>query len=242
MDTYNKYLLGKRVVIVGPASSIVGTKQGPYINSYDVIVRINDALPVPEDLKEDVGTRCDVLYSNMNDKPTPYSKYRTINNKDELKKLQWVSTPVPLEMPETRINIGHGGLSAQKYLASQKVFCQRFQARVPEVPFHITDGKLFAEFVDAIGGGRPNTGLAAIRDLLNFALEELYITGFTFFKGGYYKQYDNMPLSEEQVLKETPVDFDSGLHQINPQKRYFRELLLRDDRIRIDDDLREALV
>jgi len=63
---YKEYLKGKRVVIVGPAPSIVGSDQRDLIDSYDVVVRLNRALPVPEHLKKDVGTRTDVLYNCMN--------------------------------------------------------------------------------------------------------------------------------------------------------------------------------
>ena len=178
----------------------------------------------------------------MNDKPTPYSKNRTINNKLELGKLQWICAPIPLKIPPTRIDIGHGNLSSENYLRSQSSFHRRFQERMPESAFYIAGGKQFAEFVDDIGGGRPNTGLAGIHNLLCFSIKELYITGFTFFSGGYYKQYENLPLSEEQLIKETPVGYDSGLHQINPQKKYFKRLLEKDPRIKIDDALRKALL
>jgi hypothetical protein len=59
---YAEYMHDKRVVIVGPAASLQGRKQGKLIDSHDVIVRINLDCPVPKDMNEDRGTGTDVLY------------------------------------------------------------------------------------------------------------------------------------------------------------------------------------
>jgi hypothetical protein len=242
MSIYRQYLESKTVVIVGPASSIVGTRQCNKIDSYDVVVRINDALPVPEELVDDIGTRTDVLYSNMNPNLTKYGNYRSINNIEEIKKLRWVCAPVPLVFPPTKVNIGNNPhMSQRQYLKKQAQYHDQFRKKMSGFPFHVADSARFAEFVDAVGGGLPNTGLAAINDLLDQPIAELYVTGFTFFKGGYYKQYDNCPLTEEQVIRDTPVGYDTGLHQINPQRRYLKKLISENARITIDKPLRDVL-
>lgn len=243
MDDYYSFFRDKCVVLVGPAGSIIGTKQGKVIDTYDIVVRINDALPIPKELYDDIGTRCDILYSNMNDKPTPYCQYRTIKNERVLQELQWVCTPIPLNFSQTKVDLGHNPhLSQEEYLRRQSQYCQKFQNRCPNIPFHIADSDSFVEFVNNMNGGRPNTGLATINDLLCSSLRSLYITGLTFFKGGYYHQYDNCPLTEKQIIEETPVGYETGLHQINPQKRYFKKLLKRDNRLNIDEALQNALL
>jgi len=50
----------KSVCIVGSASSIKGTKLGSLIDSYDIVVRIND--PVIKGFEEDVGSKTNHLY------------------------------------------------------------------------------------------------------------------------------------------------------------------------------------
>ena len=57
---YLDELVGKNVVIVGPAGYMVGQGLGEYIDSFDVIVRVNHALPIA--LPEDYGSRTTVLY------------------------------------------------------------------------------------------------------------------------------------------------------------------------------------
>ena len=45
------FLKDKTVVIVGPAPSIIGSNQGKLIDSFDIVIRLNKALPIPEHLK-----------------------------------------------------------------------------------------------------------------------------------------------------------------------------------------------
>jgi len=56
-------LQGKRVAVVGRASSILGTGQGKEIDAADVVVRVNWLLPIPPEQQVDVGSRTDILYA-----------------------------------------------------------------------------------------------------------------------------------------------------------------------------------
>ncbi len=50
----------KEIAFVGLAPNISGKKLGKEIDSFDVVIRTN-IYPVPEHLREDYGTKCDVL-------------------------------------------------------------------------------------------------------------------------------------------------------------------------------------
>ena len=63
---YQKYLCGKNVAIVGPASSIVRTNSGRLIDTFDVVVRLNKSLPLTRKLIPDIGSRTDILYNSLN--------------------------------------------------------------------------------------------------------------------------------------------------------------------------------
>ena len=63
---YSKYVENKNVVIVGPAKSIMQSKQGEFINSFDCIVRLNKSLPIQRKYEEYVGSRTDILYNSLN--------------------------------------------------------------------------------------------------------------------------------------------------------------------------------
>ena len=67
MSAYKTYLTGKNVVLVGPASTLRGRPgMGYFIDSHDVVVRLNHAWPLPDALKPDIGSRIDVIYHNLN--------------------------------------------------------------------------------------------------------------------------------------------------------------------------------
>lgn len=62
--TFENYIKGKNVIIVGPAENIKGKRLGVDIDSYDVVIRTNGAHAIIEKYAEDYGRRCDVLYTN----------------------------------------------------------------------------------------------------------------------------------------------------------------------------------
>jgi hypothetical protein len=52
----------KTVALIGPASHTYTFDQKAYIESFDLVVRINDALPLPGQIRLMTSGRCDVLY------------------------------------------------------------------------------------------------------------------------------------------------------------------------------------
>jgi len=55
---------GKRVVLVGPAPHITEIDQKDYINSFDIVIRMNWSYPIHDKVKKMTGGRCDYLYIN----------------------------------------------------------------------------------------------------------------------------------------------------------------------------------
>lgn len=213
---YCEYLKDKRVVIVGPAPSILNSKQQHLIDSYDVIVRLNRALPLPEHLKVDIGSRTDVLYNCMNPSNECGGKIDTeLLNKLGVKFL--VSPYSPLK---------------NNYRFKKDI--EQFLKKTPSVLFCHIDPDYFNKLLKLMQ--LPNTGICAILDLLQQDIKELYITGFTFFKGGYIKEY--RPYNEQQVLARMDK---YKLHDQDKQLRYMKKKLLNDTRVKLDDKLREIL-
>ena len=72
MQTYlTQFVRGKTVSLVGAAESIIGTGNGKRIDESDVVIRIGITEPIPDSLKQYVGTRTDVIYFCLDD----YAKY-----------------------------------------------------------------------------------------------------------------------------------------------------------------------
>jgi len=211
---YANFLKGKRVAVVGPAPSIIGSKQRKLIDSYDVVVRINKAMPVPKNLYKDTGGRCDVLYNCMNTSEECGGTIDFIALKKG--KTKWIACPYP-KAGEFEKDV------------------TKFEQINPKFPFHVIDTERYFAVENYIGT-RPNTGIGTILDLLDHDIEELYITGFTFFQGGYHEHYRGY--TEEHVM-----DFMAqyGKHDQEPQKNLIKELYLYDPRINVDETLKEIL-
>lgn len=211
---YANFLNEKKVIVVGPAPTIVNSKQHDFIESHDVVVRINRALPIHKELEEDIGSRTDVLYNCLNPSPVCGGKQDFTFWQSKIK---WLCSPYPEIHPFDK-DIRRTKAALQKY----------------NIPFHIIDKKYYLEIVNEIKT-RPNSGICAILDLLYHNISSLHITGFTFLKGGYYKQYRD--ISE----KELQLSESKGSHKQTPQINLMRRLFNQDSRLSGDLTLMNIL-
>jgi hypothetical protein len=85
---YSKYISGKRVIFVGPASNMIGRGLGKWIDSFDVVIRTNHFPVLMKENKSlaiDYGKKCHVLYTNMQYyhkmRPYPIDIYKSIGIK-----------------------------------------------------------------------------------------------------------------------------------------------------------------
>ncbi|MEP2742515.1 MAG: FkbM family methyltransferase [Bauldia litoralis] len=83
---------------------------------------------------------------------------------------------------------------------------------------------------------RPNTGFAGILTLLSFEPSALFVTGFTFFAGGYHTSYRQE--TEHDVLSKMA---ESGFHNQTAQLDYFATRVVGNSRLIIDDALAEIV-
>lgn len=63
---YSRYINNKRVVFVGASPILKGRKLGDWIDSFDIVVRSNNAINLTRDrsFSRDYGSHTDVLYTN----------------------------------------------------------------------------------------------------------------------------------------------------------------------------------
>ena len=62
-EKYKNLVKNKNVALVGPASSIAGSKNGELIDSHDIVVRLNYA---KIQNKEDSGSKTNIIYYAIN--------------------------------------------------------------------------------------------------------------------------------------------------------------------------------
>jgi hypothetical protein len=217
-NLYLNFLKNKRIVVVGPAPTILGSKQRELIDGYDVVVRLNKALPLKAGLLDDVGTRTDVLYNCMN--PSPECGDKIDEEMLHENGVKFLVSPYP-------------PLRNAKYRFKRDIdfFLKK---RKGIVKFCWMDEHYFERLMRIMQV--PNTGICAILDILTVDIKELYITGFTFFKGGYIKEY--RPYNEQQVLAKMAKH---NLHNQEKQFRYMKDKLLGDSRVKMDQGLIDIL-
>ena len=164
MKSFKKYLTGKRVVLVGPADTLRGQKAVLFIDTHDIVARLNHSWPLPDALTEDIGTRTDILYHNLNPKKQLIQRADAYQMRDD--GVKWVVSTHPARNPRYR-------LRQRRFRKVSKGL-----VRLRAIPLAIKK-KLRPRV------GSANGGLIAVVDLLRFPIKRLYVTGFSFYETGY---------------------------------------------------------
>ena len=213
---YLQTLLNKNVIIVGPAGYLQGKGMGKWIDSFDVVVRINHAVPVA--FPDDYGTRTDVLYHILSHRNAAQMSKKLIDREEVL---EWKKAGV-------------------KWLVSRH---SSISKRIQQVA-HILDSVIpwccmhhtfYEKARRTIGEKSPNTGIAAIMHLLSVQIRSLTIIGFDLYASGVYQGYGDVGKNEDAS------QINDHWHSRDAQIDYLRKLIRRDNRVHIDEHLKEIL-
>jgi hypothetical protein len=187
---YFSELVGKRVIIVGPAQYLRGVGLGEHIDSYDVIVRVNHALPIA--FPEDYGSRTTVLYHLLSHRG---SRTKELVSKEEVDSwdTEWIVSRHDLRSGRIR-EVGPF-LEGRKWTAMNHEFSYKVRKGV---------GRL-----------SPNTGISAIAHLLESDLKSLQVIGFDLYRSGVYEGYGDIKKGEvPSEVNETWHDADAQLRYL----------------------------
>ena len=244
-----KYFEGKKVVIVGPSTSLKGTKQSEFIDSFDIVVRVNKGWwpatdldsevqrllgeclyectgfedndpekPLYKDieefleleynhpsgtLREDIGTRTDVLYNNYD---TNTSSGGIIH---------------PGVMIEAGIDMIIGSRYPTDNIDLEE--CQRFLTETGcwgGIGFGVVSELVYKKAMVNLKGKTPHAGHSAILDLLygtGRLAKSVHIMGFSY--------YSEMPAEEyymgKRAYEHVVNDFDDNMNaQVNDGHEY----------------------
>ena len=212
---YTTFVTGKTVAIVGPANSIINTNKGALIDKFDIVIRLNKALPLSRSIIKDTGSKTDIVYNSLNTESHPGQN----NLNTKLYKrygVKFVCSPYP-----------YSGVFKQDIINYINMF--KF-----DIPFRCVNRKKFNKFEGSLKT-RPYTGTSAIMDILNFPIKLLYITGIDFYNTPYYSQYRRIKKSQLYHLR------DNQIHSAYPQMEYLLYKSLVDTRIILDTTLEKLL-
>ena len=185
----NKFLKGLKVIIVGPDTSILGTKLGSFIESFDVVVRINTAynfVPFKKEWVKDIGSRTDIFYM------APSSmKWIAEKDMDNFYKR--------LQQSKCKFLCYQNGHNGADYITGDYVYPKvkeviKAALLSPKKPKDIRtqlssshDSCLnLCKLLSKVAGETvlTRTGLLAIWDCLNHGAASVTVTGMSFYHGG----------------------------------------------------------
>lgn len=98
---YKEYIFDKKVILVCPSNILIDSKLGIWIDSFDVVIRINNFFNTIKFNIKDCGKRCDVLYIN-NQFAREFSPFPLENWKS--KGLKWLCYKKVLNEVDKNIN------------------------------------------------------------------------------------------------------------------------------------------
>ena len=210
-----KELKDKKVIIVGPSSYLDGLGMGEFIDSFDIVVRINNIHDMNnKKLVQDFGKNTDMIYYDGSTTSTRLQNYIDCNP------LQIICT-----YPETEWFFN------SRCLNNVTQFGQYLNGRIIDDELQ-TDLKYD---LDTNMKTRPNSGLIAIIDLLTFPIKELYITGIDFYRNDYSEHHPDYGNTNLDKIKQTFKNGDAGdVHDINKQFQYFKNIIKNPFQILID--------
>lgn len=223
---YRDFLAGKRVAIVGPAEYLTKLDTGKYIDSFDIVVRINRGTEIIDQYSNSIGKRTDILYSCL---IKSQDNAGDMNVKEYLKSgVKWIST-----IPASDIN----GICRSNKLHEMVSWFTVVKLK-RNFDFHIMDYRKYS-LVNKNVESRANTGFSAIFDLLDHDVSGLYITGFSFYLDNFISGYKKGCERDEEVFAKQC--FASKRHKQEPQWKFLKKIVKNDKRIKVDKILQKIL-
>jgi len=205
---FENYVKDKRVIIVGPAGYLQGQQKGEWIDSFDVVIRINHAVPVAN--TEDYGKRTDVLYHIFSHRGSD-GRHKTLIEEKEVKiwkaeKVKWV-------------------VSRHDPLSARVKQVQRFlSGNVDWIALHQS---IYTKLKACISSKNPNTGILAMYHLLKLPIQSLHIVGFDFYRSGVFSGYGDLREGEcAEAVNSRWHDTDAQLQYISRLNKQNAKLFL----------------
>ena len=217
MKQYRDFLKGKSVALIASGGSLKGKGHGSFIDSFEVVIRVNRALPLSDDDKDDVGTRTDILYNTLDGFPD-------------------AGGPIDGHLWK---RCGVKFICSTYPKSEYFTYPERSVGLDSIVPTRWVSDELYYPIKESVVG-RPNSGTVSLVDLLSFDIEEVRLFGLDFFRTlydvNYLKEGGNVK-DFERLLATNP-----DRHDPDSQYLFFKnKLYAEDSRIKIDDYFKNML-
>jgi FkbM family methyltransferase len=226
-DEMESYFKDKRIAVVGPSISTLDTKEGNYLETFDIVIRLKKSVPVPSEYHPYIGQRTDILCTHLKISQNNFDQVIVRGNS-----IKYFLLPFPLIPP---------------FDSFLKQFCHYLSEREQQkniynkIYLYYLSDKLaidhYARQVQQLKS-TPTTGCALLINLLTYSFKELYITGFTFRQDGYCPAYKN---ADEDVESYQRTMVARTIHDMDKEIAYFKTILLSDKRIKLASHMKKVL-
>jgi len=217
LDKFNDEIRGKKIIIVGPAPYLGDYNLGKFIDSFDIVVRVNKGHQMTVEPNK-YGSRTDILFHCVSQ---IYENGGEVNNdliRDKKIKKIFCAYPYLYSNDDSSFKGG------RKLAGGNISIYQEFIKKKLQIPQVMIDKNYYLNLEKKIQT-RPNTGFIAIDHLSRYT-DKLYVIGFTFFKGGYNKLYRSTIDGKKTNLEEVVINRMRGTHDVDKQMIYFNNFLL----------------
>jgi len=209
MDDLKNLVKNKTVAIVGPSPHLVNTGLGEFIDSHDLVIRINEILP--SGYFQDYGSKTDIVFLNLGNDWLEITI--EMINKD-IKALDDIKLFV-----NPRNSLDVSTKNRFKKDPNQNVFNNFKKLKVKNNFFHIGNDKN-KEFEDKVGTF-PTTGLLTIMSILECEFTSLFVCGFSFYSTKYRYNPNKSELYKKYGYATTGIAGHDMLNEINYLKSHF---------------------
>jgi succinoglycan biosynthesis protein ExoU len=201
---FDSFVRGRRVAVVGPSRSLVGSGSSGEIDAHDLVVRLNHGWPVPEPLHADLGRRIDVLYHCCNG-DVPIGRVFA----GGVDRLRWACYEKDRDTPALLAACRRDGVDTLDVTGVYTALRERLRTY-------------------------PNTGLVAIHHLLDAGAAGVAIFGMTFFREPYRDGYPGDGAAAANWPADGSPPARIWNHDLDVQYRHFADLCRREPRLSID--------
>jgi len=229
-NLFENYIQDKKVAIVGPAAYMEKMNLGTEIDSADVVIRINRSYESIDKFSQNIGSRTDILYSCLIEKPANAGVLDLLEFKR--RGIHFICAP-----PESNMK----GLSTTTKFHNM-VNVKKVNDISKEIPVRIVDHAFHNSLALEVDC-RPNTGFMAIYDILRFGPSKLHIYGFSFYLDGFVT---GVKEGIEQEQNKTQAEFatqcfNSKRHVQKNMWQFAKSTLLKNKIVELDDTLFDIL-
>jgi hypothetical protein len=218
---YRSFVGGKRAIIVGPSGRVTGCGRGAEIDTYDLVVRMNNGLQSLEAMAQDVGSRCDILYHNekLEENPLDAGAMRRAG-------VQWVAS---VHNRASRVSSHPGAFN--EFTGKFVRWCDRNRFD-RHIPCYETYDRLSRQV------GHPGAALSAVCDLLRHDVGSVTTWGVDLHASGYHASYRPVLASADAEESRRVV---RQWHDLDRQRNFMARLAKLDQRFQPGSDLQEVL-